>query len=960
VAQKPAARLNELGQSAWLDLIGRKLIAEGELKRLVDEDGVRGVTANPAIFEKAIVESADYDDELKRLAEAGKSPLEIYEAMAIADVRGACDVLRPLFDRGLPGGARAASGKPIQDGFCSLEVSPALALDTRGTVEEAKRFWALVDRPNLFIKIPATREGIPAIREAIAAGISVNITLIFSNRVYLEVIDAYLAGLEERVSKGLPISGIHSVASFFVSRVDTAVDKLLEKKGTDEAKALLGKIAVANAKEAYQVYLKSVAAARWQALEQKGANRQRPLWASTGTKNKAYSDVLYAESLIGPETVNTMPLPTLQAFNDHGKVARTVDANPDEARAQLAALAKAGIDLEKVCTQLTEEGVKLFFDALEKLLHALRARSAAICSARLEKREESFGRRKPEAEKALARARELKAGQRLWARDATLFGKDPAHQKIAADRLGWLDLWNRMRHDAPELASFAKEAARRFDHAVLLGMGGSSLLPDVLARVFGKQPGGLTLRVLDSTAPDAVRGAVAGLDLKRTLFLVASKSGTTTEPDAFYRYYRGLMDGAATHFVAITDEGTPLHQLAKEQGFWRTWVNPPGIGGRYSALSFFGLVPAALLGLDLNRLLDEAERVALSSDGAVPPRDNLAVRLGALAGGLASLPENKADKLTLLLSPSLAPFGAWVEQLVAESTGKSGRGVIPVDGEQPGDAKSYGDDRLFVSLALAGEPADGKDGRVRKLVSAGHPVLRWEVPSKEALAGELVRFEVATAIMGAMLEVDPFDEPDVAASKARTKELLDAAKDGKLAPEEPALRGGGLALFTSTAHANVLRKAAGTLGAAAAAKPSHWVAAHLALAEPGDYLALLAFLPPTDALGATLRTLQARLRDATRLATTVGFGPRYLHSTGQLHKGGPNTGLFFQLTGAGGKDLEIPGKPYSFATLFAAQARADLDILLARGRRALRIHLEDGKPESFIAALDDALKALGK
>src|SRR5438309_9947644 len=378
---KPSQMLNEVGQSPWLDLIGRKLIHSGELLRFTLEDGIRGVTANPAIFKKAIVESDEYDDELTRLIEAGRSPMEIYETMAMADVRAACDVLRPMFDR--------LKGK---DGFVSLEVSPFIARDTKATIEEAKRFWKAVDRPNLFIKIPANPEGIPAIQEATAAGISVNITLIFSTRVYQQVIDAYMAGLSERVAKGLPIAQIHSVASFFVSRVDTAVDKLLEAKNE---KSLLGMIAVANAKEAYQVFLKNVQSPRWQALEAKGATRQRPLWASTGTKNKAYSDVLYVEPLIGRDTVNTMPLQTLQAFNDHGKVAgETILEAVDEMRAQLARLQQIGIDLEAVCAKLTDDGLDLFSKALDGLLHAISARSAAQGFARQAQLRESLGRRK--------------------------------------------------------------------------------------------------------------------------------------------------------------------------------------------------------------------------------------------------------------------------------------------------------------------------------------------------------------------------------------------------------------------------------------------------------------------------------------------------------------------------------------------------------------------------------------
>ncbi|SRR6266851_3848924 len=934
---KPAARLNEFGQSAWLDLIGRKLIRSGELKRMIEEDGIRGVTANPAIFEKAIVESNEYDDDLKKLIEQGKSPVEIYETLAISDVREACDVFRPLFDK-LQG----------RDGFVSLEVSPYIARDTKASVAEAKRFWKAVDRPNVFIKIPANPEGIPAIREATAAGISVNITLIFSVRVYGQVIDAYLSGLEERIAKGLSVNTIHSVASFFVSRVDTAVDKLLEQKGV---KDLQGKIAVANAKEAYQLFLKTIASPRWKALEAKGATRQRPLWASTGTKNKAYSDVMYVEPLIGRDTVNTLPLATLQAFNDHGKVAETITQGIEEARAQLRRLAEVGIDLEAVCKKLTDEGLELFSKALDALLEAIEARAIAQRSARQTKLEERLGKRKDDAQKGIEIAKQKKAAARLWARDVSLWGDDPQHQAVAKNRLGWLEATQFARQHQVDLAAFAKEAGQKFRHCLLLGMGGSSLCPDVLARVFGKREGGLELRVLDSTAPDAVRHAADGFDLRKTLFLVSSKSGTTTEVNSFYRHYRSQIDDGA-NFVAITDGGSPLQKLAEKEGFWRTFVNPSDIGGRYSALSFFGLVPAALLGLELGKMLEEADKVALASQPQVPIHENLAVRLGAIAGGLA---KNGADKLTLLLSKSLAPFGGWVEQLVAESTGKSGRGIVPVDGEPPGKKDAYGNDRLFVSLSLANETHD-----MTYLAEAGHPVVQWKLSSPYELAGEFLRWEIATAVMGAIIEVDPFDEPNVTESKDKTKALLAGVKDGKLPPAEPALRSGGLALFASPEHAQVLRKAAGTLGAPAAASAAGWIAAQLALGDDRDYIALLAYLRPSDDLRKQFNQLQGQIRDATKLACTMGFGPRFLHSTGQLHKGGPNSGVFVQVTSEGGEDLPIPGQPFGFQTLFAAQARGDLEVLQARGRRALRVHVEDGKPDKALDTLRDAVRLISK
>ncbi len=924
---KPAARLNEFGQSAWLDLIGRKLIQSGELLRMVAEDGIRGVTANPAIFEKAIVESDEYDDQLKTLIAQGKPPLQIYEAIAIDDVRAACDVLRPTFDR-LQGA----------DGFVSLEVSPHIARDTRATVEEAQRFWKAVDRPNLFIKIPANPEGIPAIRQATAAGISVNITLIFSVQVYGQVIEAYLSGLEERVAKGLPISQIHSVASFFVSRVDTAVDKLLEEKG---ARDLLGKIAVANAKEAYQLYLKTISSPRWKALEAKGATRQRPLWASTGTKNKAYSDVLYVDPLIGKDTVNTLPLQTLKAFNEHGRVAETLTQGVEEARAQLARLAQVGIDLEKVCAELTDQGLDLFTKALDGLLHAIAARAAAENHARKSQLRESLGRRKDDAARGLAVARDKKIGARLWAQDPALWG---AHN-VASSRLGWLQATKSCKEHAAEISAFGKEAAKKFRHCVLLGMGGSSLAPDVIARVLGKREGGLDLRVLDSTAPDAVRAAAEGFDLRKTLFLVSSKSGTTTEVDSFYRHFRSKV-GDGGNFAAITDPGTPLQKRAADEGFLRTFLNPPDIGGRYSALSYFGLVPAALLGLDVGELIRHAEDVALASHARVPLQENLALRLGAIAAGLA---EKGADKLTFLLSKNLAPLGAWLEQLVAESTGKQGRGIVPVDGEPPGRKDAYGDDRLFISLSLSGEPHD-----MSWLAEAGYPLIQWKLSAPDEIAGEFLRWEIATAVMGAVLGIDPFDEPNVAESKEKTKALLSA---GTLPPEEPVLRSQGLALFTSAAHAQVLRKAAGTLGSAAAASPAGWIAAHLALGDPGDYVSLQLYLPPGDELATTFQGVQGGIRNATRLACTVGFGPRFLHSTGQLHKGGPNTGVFLQITSDGGEDLAIPGMPYGFGTLFAAQARGDLEVLQAHGRRALRVHLEEGNDTGkAVAALHEAMK----
>ena len=515
-------------------------------------------------------------------------------------------------------------------------------------------------------------------------------------------------------------------------------------------------------------------------------------------------------------------------------------------------------------------------------------------------------------------------GPRLLAHDDALWGDDPAHRRVAADRLGWLDVPVAMAARAGELAAFAAEVAGEGrTRALLLGMGGSSLAPEVLRLACGVRPGALDLGVLDNTSPAAVRAATAAHDPARTLFVVSSKSGGTIEVASFERHFWELAHaaqgaGAGRGFAAITDPDTPLAALAAARGYRRTFVNPRDIGGRYSALSYFGLVPAALLGVDLPALLGPAatERALLEAGAG----DGL--ELGAALGELARAGR---DKLTLVFAPPLAPLGAWVEQLIAESTGKSGRGIVPVADEPLAPPAAYGADRVFVGVgALPPDQARALDA----LAAAGHPVIRRDSPGLAGLGAEFVRWEIATAVAGAVLEVDPFDEPNVAEAKAATQQVLGRFLAAGALPERaPAAAGDGL-----TAYAPA--PLAGALGG----DPAAWASALLAQGRPGDYVAVLAYVARTPARHAALTALRLAARDATRLATTLGYGPRFLHSTGQLHKGGPNTGLHLQLTADEG-DLPIPGERYGFGTLRAAQAAGDYDVLAARGRRVLRVHL---------------------
>ena len=704
----PVKALQDHGQAVWLDFLSRGFIADGGLKKLVDDDGLRGVTSNPSIFENAIGRTNEYDDAIRQMLQSHDySPGQVFEKLAVDDIRSATDVLRPVFD--------ATHGA---DGFVSIEVSPFLATDTQGTIEEAKRLWREVNRKNLLIKVPATSEGLPAIHDLTADGINVNITLLFAQQVYEQVVEAYLSGLEALAAKGGEISRIASVASFFVSRIDTEVDKLLDEKiaraNDPDEKARLatlkGKIAIANAKLAYQRYLRLFAGERWHALAANGAKPQRLLWASTGTKNKAYSDVLYVEELIGPNTINTMPLATIEAFRDHGKLRDTLQADVAEAQRVLGELDRAGVSLQAVTDKLIRDGVRFFADAADKLFSAVAKKRIEILGDTIDRQNFVLDQQlKKRVDEIADEWRTRGNVRRLWRRDKSLWTNSDE------DRwLGWLDPIDDA--EIAEYAAFAGEISREnFKDAVLLGMGGSSLGPEVLAETFGHQNGWPRLRILDSTVPAQIGQIEAELDLSRTLFIVSSKSGGTTEPNILTDYFFAKVAGkgganlAGRQFIAITDPGSALERRAKEQRFRRIFHGVPTIGGRYSVLSPFGLVPAAIAGLNIAELVNLSRSMIRSCGPDVPPNENPAVALGLTLGVAAG---DGRDKITMLASPALGSFGAWAEQLFAESTGKQGKGLIPIDGEPLGRPEVYGDDRCFIDLALEAEADDDLAGLV--------------------------------------------------------------------------------------------------------------------------------------------------------------------------------------------------------------------------------------------------------
>jgi transaldolase/glucose-6-phosphate isomerase len=934
-------QLEACGQSPWLDFVRRSLIEKGELGAMVERDGLKGVTSNPAIFEKAIGHSDEYNADLQGfLREGDQGVSALYEHLAVGDIRHGADVLRSVYD--------ATGGR---DGYISLEVSPYLANDTEATVAEARRLWKTVDRVNLMVKVPATPAGIPAIRTLIGDGMNINVTLLFGIPAYEAVAHAYIDGLEALAKAGGDVGRVASVASFFVSRIDALVDKKLDAviaKGGDKAALdpLRGKAAIANAKLAYARYRELFAGPRWEALAAKGAKTQRLLWASTSTKNPSYPDTLYVDTLIGRDTVNTMPPATMDAFRDHGHpVADTVESDLPAAQAVIDALDKAGVSILAVADELVADGVQQFADAFDQLLGAVSLRRRQALEGEAPTMTLAIG------DAAIAKAVDAemetwrKSGRirHLWASDKSVWsGADEDHWT------GWLHNVDAELADIGTLEAFATEVAKGdYRDVVLLGMGGSSLGPEVLAETFGHRNGWPAFHMLDSTDPAQVEAVAGACDLARTLVIVSSKSGSTLEPNIFLatfldRLRRAVGENAPKRVVAVTDPGSALEREAKAQGFGHVFNGVKTIGGRYSVLSKFGLVPAAAMGLDLRACLTTAQRMARSCGEDVPPSQNPGVQLGVALGVCARA--FGRDKVTVIASPGIGDLGAWLEQLLAESTGKQGHGLIPVADEALAAPDHYGLDRFFAYLELADAPDAAQRTAVAALEKAGHPVARITLRSTIDVWAEFFRWAMATAVAGSVIGINPFDQPDVEASKIATRKLTDEyERTGKLADDTPIFTANGIALYADAKNAEALGQHNSLAG---------YLRAHLGRAHAGDYVALLAYVQRDGAHTETLQAIRTRIRDAKKVATCLGFGPRFLHSTGQAYKGGPNSGVFVQVTCDDPHDVPVPGQRYTFGVVKAAQARGDLQVLEERGRRALRVHLHD--VDAGLAALAQA------
>jgi transaldolase / glucose-6-phosphate isomerase len=931
-------QLTKQGQSIWLDFIRRSYVRSGELKKLVDEDGLRGVTSNPSIFEKAIGGSDDYKEQMLELIQDRSLDANgIYERLAIQDIQEACDVLKTVFEE--------TAGR---DGYVSMEVSPLLASDTEATVSEALRLWKAVDRANLMVKVPGTPEGIPAIRRLIAEGLNINVTLLFAVDAYKDVAEAYISGLEDHLEKNKELNGIASVASFFVSRIDGLIDSLLKDKikvAEDEKEkaryqALLGKAAIANAKMAYQLYREIYTSDRWKKLATHGARPQRLLWASTSTKDPSYKDCLYVDELIGNETVNTLPLATLEAFRDHGIPEETLEKRMDESNNVLEQLERYGISLKEVTDKLLQEGVESFSVAFKKLLGAVDKERKAQLPAKIDTMSFKLPEElQKEVDTAISEWQENGRTEMLWKKDANLWtGTDEDKW------MEWLDIVDEQLKDVEKfehLAAEVKDAG--FEFAVVLGMGGSSLCPEVMSLTFTRGHGYPELSILDSTNPEQILAKDNSLDLSETLFIVSSKSGSTLEPNIFMEYFLHRVkekvgeDKAGYHFIAVTDPGSKLEAFAKQEGFREIYYGKAAIGGRYSALSDFGMIPSAVMGLDVREFLNRASDMVEACKNADSVKDNPGVMLGIILGVAAA---HGFDKLTIFTSSSISDLGAWLEQLIAESTGKEGKSIIPLDRELLGSPSAYGSDRIFVYLNVEGEADKMQEEALTALESNGHPVIRIVLDEKMALGEEFFRWEIATAVAGSIMGINPFNQPDVEASKIATKALTEAyEKTGELPVEKPFFEENSLKFFTDENNLKDFDKSEKKL--------SQVLKAHLDRIKEGDYFTVLGYLHMNEENERMLQNIRHAVRDSRKVATCLGFGPRFLHSTGQAYKGGPNTGVFLQITSDHEQDVDVPGHKYSFGIVVDAQAQGDLTVLSERERRLLRVHLSGNVSEAL-------------
>lgn len=938
--------LTASGNSVWYDGMRRSLATSGLLKRLVEEDGVTGVILGLSSFEKALGGTDEYDEDIARLRREGRGEEEIIAALAASDARCAADELFRAYE---------ASGKT--DGMVSVWLPPHTLNDIEKTAEAAKRLLDSIGRPNISVRVPATASGIAAAEELVYSGVSVNLTEVFSVSRYQSAAFSYVKALERRVRAGRPVDSVFGCVSVPISPVDVemaaVVEDALKRITSHDTVAILRelswRVALYNAKLVYLKHEDVFRGKTFHDLEKNGARPQRIVWEGTLPKGAHLDALLYAEGLCGGKTITAMALETMLAFRERGAVKERLKEGQAPAHKALKELDDLGLGLDLAASRLQEAALRDESALWEGLLKTVSERGA----------EALLGRPSLAPAPALWTGASLDAVRtladgdfpaRLWAKDESLWARsaDDAVKRTIRNALGWLSAPAMMEELKGGLFTFAEEVRKAgFTECVLLGMGGSSLAPLVFGETFGPRRGYPRLTVLDTTDPEAVLGVAEGrerVEITRKLFIVSSKSGSTIEPLSLFEYFYSILKGikgerAGENFIAITDPGTALEGFSRKYSFRRLFLNWRDIGGRFSALSYFGLLPAALSGIDVGSILRHALIMRAAVEPSVPPLKNPGLQLGALLAGFYN---EGRDKVTFFLSDEISAFALWIEQLMAESTGKEGRGLIPITGEPVGKPSEYANDRVFVDISLK-KTDEAVSRKLDALSKAGHPVLRFTLRDPYEIGAEFLRWEVAIAAAGMVMGINPFDQPDVESSKRLAMERL--GRGAEKEHHEWAVLGSkllkvhfGRAAKTGIKEKTSLKEALG---------------AFLGLVREREYMGLLPYFNPMDKkAGASFGRIRKALRDKTGAAVLFGWGPRYLHSTGQLHKGGPDSGSFVIIAHGAVKDAPVPESHFTFSGLERSQAFGDMEALDSRGRRVILVDLKDPSEKSVKEAVE--------
>jgi transaldolase/glucose-6-phosphate isomerase len=944
MSDNPLQQMRGRGQSVWLRGFRRRLVESGRFSELVASAAVSGLETDPEVIAAAVTRGQEYLEPLRRLAGEGEVRAD---RLLAQEARIAAAALLPAYEES--GG---------RDGVVGVPLEPALRNDPESLAHAAHRMLAEAGTPNVVPMLPPTSSGFAVFEALVADGRAVYVGPVFSVASVVRACEAYLRGTQGCGATAPPMA----LVSFGVGPLDVALDELLRDRiraagrEMSAVESLVGGSATAIARIAWRRQREFLAAR----IADPAARLLRMAWTGLSSTDPRQRRERYVDSLVGPDTVVVLDRGLLRGVMDRNRarVDATLGQRVDEAEEIVAEIAALGIDTEAVGETLEVQALRqaqaAYGDLARRIDDATRiATGDSEHATELAATGSPWSASRPEIDDALAtcdEAESRRAVTRMWEKDVSLWSDDEETADLVRSRLGWLDVaaastveWEPLRRFTAELVSAEVE------NVVLLGMGGSSLATEVCRRAFGSN----AIQVLDSTLPSQIKAIADTVDPARTLIMVASKSGTTVEVrallDCFYALATPMLDKPGERFVAITDPGTPLEQIAHERGFARLWLAPSDIGGRFSALTVFGTLPMAVMGIDVPSVLASARRMAANCGPEVDARVNPAARLGA---ALHQAHDDGRDKITFVISDSLSAFGLWAEQLIAESTGKQGCGLIPVVDEPAASVDRYGDDRLFVSMSLAAEQDRSHRERIDAIDAAGHPMLHIELDDPHDLGAEFFRWEAGVAIAGALMGINPFDQPDVQASKDRTSALLGAHKDGTPMSDRPPLAtDAGWAVFADIERDEDLasRVSGGDL--------ESWLAAHLGRAEVPDYVGIQAFVAAAPETRSALQGLRELLLERRGVASTLGWGPGFLHSTGQLHKGGPDCGLFLQITADEPEDIDVPGAGYSFRHLARAQSLGDLAALQERGRRVLRVHLRDAV-EGSLALLEAATVAL--